>query len=246
VSGFLRRGSTRSIVVSSSLIGCSPTTRVLSAALFSSGESSGVLEVGCGMGLHSECLSKVGAQLMSIDISETSIEVTRRRLLLKNPSADIRQMDAQVLQFPDRSFEFVWSWGVIHHWAVTGRIVREIHRVLRPRGETRVTVYNLEGMPAYISMARRYIFGFWRRRTLDDCLWRDTDGFTGRYYSKDQFRDLFNTFFSTVDVQSLVQDADAAPLPRYLRPALLRLIRLGRTKRIGNARGGFLFATATK
>ena len=34
----------------------------------------------------------------------------------------------------------------------TGRIVREIERVLRPGGEARLMVYNLEGMPAYITL----------------------------------------------------------------------------------------------
>lgn len=205
-----------------------------------------VLEIGCGMGLHTEHLARAGAQVTSIDISETSVEATRQRFQLKGLSADIRRMDAQTLEFPDMSFDFVWSWGVIHHSAMTGRIVREIHRVLKDGGETRVMVYNLEGMPAYITIARSYLLNFWRGRRLDECLWRSTDGFTARYYSKDQLRDLFMIFFNSVDVQSFGQDADAVPLPRSLRPFVLRLIGRDRAERLGNARGGFLFATAIK
>jgi hypothetical protein len=128
---------------------------------------------------------------------------------------------------------------------MTGRIVREIHRVLKPGAETRVMVYNLEGMPAYITMARRYILGFWRGRALHECLWRDSDGFMARYYSKDQLRGMFNIFFSAVEVSSFGQDADAVPLPRYARPGLLRLSGPRRVASLGNARGGFLFAVAT-
>jgi 2-polyprenyl-3-methyl-5-hydroxy-6-metoxy-1,4-benzoquinol methylase len=61
-----------------------------------------VLEIGCGMGLHTKCLAKAGAQLTSIDISETSIEATRRRLQLKGLTAETRRMDAQALNIRTR------------------------------------------------------------------------------------------------------------------------------------------------
>ena len=38
-----------------------------------------VLEIGCGMGYHSELLVRSGALLTAIDISETSIQATRQR-----------------------------------------------------------------------------------------------------------------------------------------------------------------------
>ena len=198
------------------------------------------------MGLHTEKLVRAGANVTTIDISQTSVDATARRMEIKGLKADMRRMDAEILEFPDESFDFVWSWGVIHHSAMTGRIVRQIHRVLKAGGESRVMVYNLEGMPAYITMARRYFTGFWRGRSLDECLWRDTDGFTARYYSKDQLGDLFNIFFNKVSVESFGQDADAAPLPRQLRPIVLNLMGAERASRIGNKRGGFLFVTASK
>jgi hypothetical protein len=67
-----------------------------------------------------------------------------------------------------------------------------------------------------------------------------------RYYSTEQLRDLFNTFFSAVDVQSCGQGADAVPLPSYIRPAFLRPIGPVRAARLGNTRGGFLFTIVTK
>ena len=108
-----------------------------------------VLEIGCGMGLHTEKLVRAGADVTTIDISQTSIDATARpdgdRRGLK---ADVRRMDAEMLEFPDASFDFVWSWGVIHHSSMTGRIVRADHCVLKVGGESRVMVYNLEGMPS--------------------------------------------------------------------------------------------------
>lgn len=203
-----------------------------------------VLEIGCGMGLHTELLARAGAKLTSIDISDTSVEATTRRLALKGLQADVRRMDAEAMAFPDCEFDFVWSWGVIHHSAHTGRIVRQIHRVLTPGGECRVMVYNLAGMPAYLTMMLSYSWRFWRGRSLDECLWAETDGFTARYYSRDQLGDLFGIFFPQVSVETFGQDADAVPLPRGLRRWMLKLMPEQQQRRLANARGAFVFVTA--
>src|SRR5438105_7764826 len=49
-----------------------------------------VLEIGCGMGLHSELIARAGAQLTAIDISKTSVTATSNRFALKGLTADIR------------------------------------------------------------------------------------------------------------------------------------------------------------
>jgi SAM-dependent methyltransferase len=205
-----------------------------------------VLEIGCGMGLHSELMARAGAKVTALDLSDTSVEATRRRAALKDLAIDVRQGDAAAMEFPDGHFDFVWSWGAIHHAAYTGRIVREIHRVLKPGGEARVMVYHLEGAPAYMTFVRRHLIGFWRGRSLDRALWADTDGFSARYYTRDTLADLFNTFFATTSVEVLGQEADAIPLPRALRKLVRPLLSSDYLERKVRERGGFLFITATK
>ncbi|MBI2716593.1 MAG: class I SAM-dependent methyltransferase [Rhizobiales bacterium] len=205
-----------------------------------------VLEIGCGMGLHAELMARAGAKVVAIDISETSVMATRKRAALKKLSLDVRQMDAAKLDFEDQGFDFVWSWGAIHHAAQTGRIVKDIHRVLRPGGEVRAMVYNLDGMPAYITIATKHLLNFWRGRSLDQNLWQSTGGFLARHYTKDLLADLFNTFFFDTRVVSYGQDADAVPLPRYFRKPLLRFFDEESLKRWANSRGAFLFVTARK
>jgi 2-polyprenyl-3-methyl-5-hydroxy-6-metoxy-1,4-benzoquinol methylase len=205
-----------------------------------------VLEIGCGMGLHSEMFSRAGAVLSSIDLSPTSVKATKTRFELKNLGGDVREMDAECLAFPAGSFDMVWSWGVIHHSSRTGRIVREIERVLRPGGVARIMVYNLEGMTAYVTLATRYLLGFWRNQSLDEVLWRSTDGFSARFYTKDQFNDLLATFFDNVETRIFGQDVDVVPLPQFLRCQVLKLIPLSRQRELTGRRGEFLFAVATK
>jgi 2-polyprenyl-3-methyl-5-hydroxy-6-metoxy-1,4-benzoquinol methylase len=205
-----------------------------------------VLEIGCGMGLHSEMLARAGAKLTSVDLSPTSVKATKTRLDLKELSADVREMDAEALDFPSAEFDMVWSWGVIHHSSRTGRIVREIARVLRPGGQARIMVYNLEGMPAYITLVRRYLLGFWFGRSLDESLWRSTDGFSARFYTRDEFADLLATFFDRVETRIFGQDADVVPLPGFLRRPVLSLIPLSQQRRLARRRGAFLFASAIK
>jgi 2-polyprenyl-3-methyl-5-hydroxy-6-metoxy-1,4-benzoquinol methylase len=213
---------------------------------FSNIRGKDVLEIGCGMGLQTELLAKAGARLVSVDLSETSIEATSIRSRLKGFDVDLRRMDAVDLAFPDESFDFVWSWGVIHHSAQTGGIVRQIHRVLRPGGEVRVMVYNLEGMPAYLVMMGRYLFGFWRGRSLDECLWQSSDGYMARYYTRDSLTDLFSIFFKDVAVKSYGQDADAVPLPQGMRRIVMNMVSEASLSQLANKRGALLHVTARK
>jgi 2-polyprenyl-3-methyl-5-hydroxy-6-metoxy-1,4-benzoquinol methylase len=135
-----------------------------------------VLEIGCGMGLHTELMTRAGASVTAIDISPTSVEATSRRMELKGLSAEIVEGDAVELPFEDSSFDFVWSWGVIHHSAQTARIVRQIHRVTAPGGEVRVMVYNREGMVARIVFVRDLLLrGGFRRHSYDELLQQGTD-----------------------------------------------------------------------
>jgi len=206
-----------------------------------------VLEIGCGMGLHTETLARHGAQVTAIDLTPTAIRNTGRRLQLKGLRAELHQMDAEQLAFDDASFDLVWSWGVIHHSARTGRIVRQIARVLKPEGEARIMVYNREGMSARVAFVRDHLFKLrFLKQSFDETLWRFTDGFTARHYVKEQFEDLFRTFFEDVSSEICGQDADVIPLPRALRQAVLRVVPDSYLRR-GQARtGSFIFLTARR
>ena len=74
-----------------------------------------VLEIGCGIGSHAELFAKAHTNFTAIDITENAVLRTKKRFELKNLKGKILQMDAAKMCFPDNYFDFVWSWGVIHH-----------------------------------------------------------------------------------------------------------------------------------
>jgi 2-polyprenyl-3-methyl-5-hydroxy-6-metoxy-1,4-benzoquinol methylase len=204
-----------------------------------------VLEIGCGMGLHTELMVRAGADVTAVDISPTSIQATTRRLELKGLEANLVEADATALPFRNGTYDFVWAWGVIHHSSHTARIVREIARVLATRGSTRVMVYNRNGMYARVVFVRDFLMkSRFRRLSFDDVLSEASDGFSARYYVRDQFEDLFRAFFREASSEICGQESDVLPLPRRLRARLQVIIGESYMRAAQAKRGNFLFVRA--
>lgn len=101
-----------------------------------------ILEIGCGLGTDGAQFAKAGANYTGIDLTEAAIELARRRFELFNLPGTFRVSDAEQLDFPDNSFDLVYSHGVLHHTPDPLAAVREIHRVLRPGGRAVVMLYH--------------------------------------------------------------------------------------------------------
>jgi 2-polyprenyl-3-methyl-5-hydroxy-6-metoxy-1,4-benzoquinol methylase len=220
-----------------------PFDRIMPAGL----RGKRVLEIGCGMGLHTLELARRGAEVHAVDLTDVAVEATRARMAASGLAAVVRCADAESLPYDSDAFDFVWSWGVIHHSARTSRIVREIARVLRPQGEARVMVYNRDGMSARCTLARFHLLnGGFMRRSADETLWRRSDGYSARYYHKEQFEDLFRGFFDEASCAVLGQEPDVVPLPRRMRRVLAPAVPDARKLAIASRVGSFLFLTASR
>ncbi len=99
-----------------------------------------VLEIGCGSGCDLLQFAKHGAIATGIDRTPKHLELARQRV---GNLATVTEADARRLPFPDASFDYVYSHGVVHHSDEPEKIVAEIFRVLRAGGRFNVQVYAL-------------------------------------------------------------------------------------------------------
>jgi len=109
-----------------------------------------ILEIGCGLGLHATLFASAGARVVTMDLTETAVKLTRARCSPKGIAAGIVRADGERLPYPAACFDQVWSWGVIHHSANTPAIVAEIRRVLKPGGLFRAMVYHRRSVRYWI------------------------------------------------------------------------------------------------
>lgn len=174
-----------------------------------------VLEIGCGLGSHTELLASAGARVTSVDLTERAVETTRRRLALRALQADVRQADAERLPVADESFDLVWSWGVIHHSSHPERIMAEVHRVLRPGGRFMAMVYHSRSIVGATSVARGVLTGrVFRGMSAREMMSYYTDGYAARWYTPAEFENaLKGAGFDEVATRVLGQTSELYPWP---------------------------------
>ncbi len=99
-----------------------------------------LLEIGCSRGLLSSRIAPLATEFTAMEISETALEETRKRLQsLKLPGKLRFHLGSALdLPFPDNSFQCVLAADGIHEWGLTQdqkqKVYAEIHRILRPGG----------------------------------------------------------------------------------------------------------------
>lgn len=101
-----------------------------------------VLEIGCGVGMDSYRMARRGLRVTGIDLTDVAIETAKSRFAREGLDGTFEIGDAEKLRFPDEYFDYVYSFGVLHHVADTERAVREVWRVLKRGGEARIMLYH--------------------------------------------------------------------------------------------------------
>ena len=209
-----------------------------------------VLEIGMGHGSVGQLLAQYARSYTGIDLTEEATNMTRRRFTFLNKKGTLLRMDAEAMTFPDASFDFVWSWGVIHHSADTSRILKEMHRVLRPNGQAIVMVYYRSWWSYYLfSIMKLLLEGkFPTSDRIDKMRQRTTDGAIARFYTRCEWKKITNSLFSvTTSVHGM--SIELIPLPHgRVKNFLLRILpdRMARFMTHQLAMGSFLVAHMAK
>jgi ubiquinone/menaquinone biosynthesis C-methylase UbiE len=176
-----------------------------------------VLEIGVGNGTHAQLIAAQARSYVGIDLTSYAVRSTSARMALAGlDNATILQMDAEAMAFPDNSFDFIWSWGVIHHSANTDRILAEMSRILRPGGRAVTMVYHRSLWGYYLrsGLIQGIVRGdLFRTGSLHATVQRHTDGALARYYTRGEWRSLVSRYFGVEEVRVYGDKVELFPLP---------------------------------
>ena len=108
-------------------------------------EGDAVLDVACGTGYGTYCLSSKAEKVYGVDISSEAIEYAKGHYGKKN--IVFAEGKAVKLDFPDNSFGVVCSFETIEHLSESEEFLQEIKRVLKPGGILVISTPNRETYP---------------------------------------------------------------------------------------------------
>lgn len=105
-------------------------------------KSESVLEVGLGYGTVSQLLAKSSVQYTGLDIAAGPVEIVNHRINMEKLNGKAYQGSMLNCNFPNESFDRVYSIGCFHHTGNMQKCVDETYRVLKPGGKAIIMVYN--------------------------------------------------------------------------------------------------------
>lgn len=99
-----------------------------------------VLDLGCGSGRWTYAMASLGANVVAVDFSDAAVEITRQ-VTQGIGSVTVVQASLFRLPFAPGQFDFVVSWGVLHHTRDTVEAFRAVAPLVRPGGRLHIMVY---------------------------------------------------------------------------------------------------------
>jgi ubiquinone/menaquinone biosynthesis C-methylase UbiE len=175
-----------------------------------------VLEIGVGSGSHTGLLAQYARSLTGIDITDYAVKSTSERMRCFELHATILRMDAERMEFNDNTFDFIWTWGAIHHSSDTRQVLSEMKRVLRPGGCAITMVYHRNFWNWYImgGLFRGIAKGdLLRTKSIHKTTQLSTDGAIARFYSISEWRALVSEFFCLEGIWVFGTKSHIVPLP---------------------------------
>lgn len=100
-----------------------------------------VLEIGIGQGTDMMQFATRGAICHGVDITDNHLALTAMNASLRGIDVDLHKVDATQLPFADGTLDCVYSFGVLHHIPEIDKVMKEIHRVLKPGGRVMIALY---------------------------------------------------------------------------------------------------------
>jgi len=127
-----------------------------------------ILDVGCGGGLVSEPLARLGASVTGIDPTTDAIAVARRHAEAQSLAIDYRAGTAEDLLAAGENFDAVVCLEVVEHVADVGTFLKTLAGLVRPGGMFVLSTLNRTWKAyALAIVAAEYVLGWLPRGTHD-------------------------------------------------------------------------------
>lgn len=94
-----------------------------------------ILDYGCGNGVHSIFLAKLGREVIGIDLSQSSLQIAKERAKRAGfeSKTEFLVMDCENMQFPDNSFDVIFDGGTFSSLDIK-KALPGLARILKPGG----------------------------------------------------------------------------------------------------------------
>lgn len=186
---------------SDGLLRHNPFLRAFDFAVF---DKRKVLDLGCGAGDAACLFCSNGALVSAADLTKTSVLLTAHNRERRHLSFSVVQTDAESMGFKSSSFDYVFSWGVLHHSANPTAAFKEVCRVLTPGGEGLIMVYNRASLRYYLKglhwlvIKRKYREVGWSLPRVQGFF---TDGYLHRHFTaRELAREMANVGLTVTNV----------------------------------------------
>lgn len=149
------------------------------------------LDLGSGSGIFSSFLARRGARVIAIELTEAGVALTRRTTSFFNSGVHVVRGDAECLPFAPETFDFIFSWGVLHHTSDMDAAIGQMGQALKSGGRGMMMVYHKASIVYYVHglywlIARGKILSGHNLQSVQSYY---TDGFYHRYLTKSDLRD---------------------------------------------------------
>lgn len=129
-----------------------------------------ILDIGCGAGLLTEPLARMGAKVTGADAAAAPLRVARSHAEAQGLTIDYRQTQAEDLCATGANFDVVCAMELIEHVADPALFVAAAGRLVRPGGMIILSTLNRTAKSLLLGvLAAEYVLGWAPRGTHD---WR--------------------------------------------------------------------------
>jgi SAM-dependent methyltransferase len=153
-----------------------------------------MLEIGVGAGTDHLQWARAGLDVYGVDLTQAAIDTTAKRLETYGFRSNLQRVDAEILPFPDGTFDIVYSWGVIHHSEDPAAIIAEVRRVLKPGGSFIGMLYGRRSAVMWRFWIKHALLKGRPWRSLKDIVWNHVESIGTKAYTVPELHGLFKDF----------------------------------------------------